>query len=219
MTWLYTSTAKTVSLPVSPSGRADVFYVSPGSGTWTAASGNQVPLSPGWTVVAVTAYNETGGFSLSMSANLAGQVAAMNHAQFSPMGLAGDFNGDGMTDLAHLEPSTNHWHVLLNSPSGFGQEVTWLSTTLPAQTVPLVGDADADGNADLILWNSSTGLWQVARSSGTSFALPATWHSGFGAGQTPFMGDFNGDQLLDVGAFSGGTWTNPHGTRVFESAR
>jgi len=208
MTWLYTATAKTVSLSaISTSGRADVFYVAPGGSSWSVASGNQVPLTPGWTVVAVTAYNETGGFSLSMSANLVSQVSAMNHNQFSPMGLTGDFNGDGMTDLAHLEPATNHWHVLLNSVSGFGQEQTWLSTTLPAETVPLVGDVEADGQADLILWNASSGLWQVARSTGTSFALPATWHSGFGAGHTPFMGDVNGDQLLDVGTFSGGTWT------------
>ena len=207
MTWLYTATTKTISVSQSTSGRADVFYVQPGGSSWTAASGTSVPLNPGWTVVAITAYNETGAFSLSMSANLASQVEAMNHAQFSPMSVAGDFNGDGMTDLAHLEPAQNHWHVVLNSVSGFGQEQTWLSLTLPAETVPLVGDVDADGKADLILWNSSSGLWQVAKSTGSSFTLPATWHSGFGASQTPFMGDFNGDQSLDVGTFSGGTWT------------
>ncbi len=207
MTWLYTSTAKTVSLSsLSVNGRADVFYVSPGGSTWSVASSNQVPLNAGWTVVAVSAYNETGSLNSSMSANLASQVAAMNHAQFSPMGISGDFNGDGFADLAHLEPSTNHWHVALNSPSGFTQEQTWLNATLPAQTVPLVGDVDADGKADLILWNSSSGQWQVAKSTGTSFNGPVTWQSGFGAGQTPFMGDFNGDGLLDVGTFSNGTW-------------
>jgi len=207
MAWLYTPTSKTVSLSgLSASGRADVFYVSPGGSTWSAASGNQVPLNPGWTVVAVTAYNETGSFSLGMGANLANQVSAMNHAQFSPMGLSGDFNGDGFADLAHLELSTHHWHVALNSPNGFGQEQTWLNTTLPADTVPLVGDVDADGKADLILWNSSSGQWQVARSTGTNFTNPVTWQSGFGVGQTPFMGDFNGDGLLDVGTFSSGTW-------------
>ena len=208
MTWLYTSVSKTVSLSsLGVSGRAEAFYVSPGGGSWSVASGNQVPLNPGWTVVAVTAYNEIGALSLSISSNLATQVGAMNHNQFSPMGITGDFNGDGYADLAHLEPSTNHWHVILNSSSTFGQEQIWLSTTLPAETVPLVGDVDADGKADLILWNSSSGLWQVAKSTGSSFTLPTTWHSGFGASQTPFMGDFNGDQFLDVGTFSGGTWT------------
>ena len=127
MTWLYTATSKTVSLGgLSTSGRAEIFSVVPSSNTWTAASGGQVPLSPGWTLVALTAYSETGSFSLSMSSNPASQVTAMNHEQFSPMGITGDFNGDAYTDLAHLDPPSNHWHVVLNGASGFGQEQTWL---------------------------------------------------------------------------------------------
>ena len=207
ITWLYTTTSKTVSFSsLGVSGKADVFYVPPGGSSWSVASDSQVPLSSGWTVVAVTAYNELGGFSLSMSASPALQVTAMNHAQFSPMDLSGDFNGDGYTDLAYPAPSTNYWHVVLNSPSGFSQEQAWLNQALPAEVVPLVGDADADSLTDLILWNASSGLWQVARSTGSSFLNPTPWHSGFGAGQTPFMGDFNGDGFLDVGTFSSGTW-------------
>ncbi|MBI3324328.1 MAG: VCBS repeat-containing protein [Candidatus Omnitrophica bacterium] len=203
--WLYSATPTSVTVSsLSASGHADVFYVPSGGSTWTAASGS-VPVS-GWTLIAVTAYDETGPFSLNVSANLATQVSAMNHEQFAPMSLSGDFNGDGLIDIAHLEPAADHWHVALNSPSGFGQERAWLSAALPAQTVPLVGDADADGRADLILWNSSSGQWQVARSTGTDFSAPATWQTGFGAGQTPLMGDFNGDQLLDVGTVASGTW-------------
>ncbi|GEM_PF-1026701 len=207
ITWLYSQSGGTASLSsLGVSGRAEAFYVQPGGSTWTAASGGSVPLASGWTVVAVTAYNEIGGFNLSIGGSLAGQVQAMNHAQFSPMGLTGDFNGDGYADLAHLEPATNHWHVALNSPSGFGQEQAWLNTTLPSETATLVGDVDADGKTDLLLWNTSSGQWQVAKSTGTRFDAPVTWHPGFGAGQTPFMGDFNGDQLLDVGTFKDGAW-------------
>ena len=206
-TWLYNAgSSKTVSVPVSGS-RADVFYVPAGGTTWQHATDQQVTLSTGWTVVAVTAYNETGSFSVNISGNLATESTAMNHAQFIGMDLSGDFNGDGYTDLAHVSPTDNHWHVALNSPSAFGQEQTWLSSSQPQETVALVGDVQADGKADLILWNSSSGLWQVATSTGSSFEAPQTWHSGFGEGATPFMGDFNGDQLLDVGTFSSGTWT------------
>ncbi len=208
ITWLYTPSTKTVSTSgLSTSGQTSVFYIAAGGSAWTPAVGGQIPLSSGWTVVAVTAYDEIGGFNLSMSANLASQVTAMHRNQFSPMRLSGDFNGDGYMDLAHVDPTTHYWRVVLNSLSSFVQEQTWLSTILPAELVPMVGDTNADGKADLVLWNPTSGAWQVSRSTGSAFQSPENWHNGFGAGQTPLMGDFNGDQLLDAGSFSNGAWT------------
>ncbi len=208
ITWLYTSTPKLITLSgLTTNGRIDMFFTRLGETTWRLTSGNQISLAPGWTMLGITAYNELGAFSLNMSTDLASQVSAMNHNQFSPMSVVGDFNGDGLADLAHLEPSSNRWHVVLNSLNGFGQNNSWLDTALTPQTVPLVGDADADGRSDLVLWDPTTGAWQLARSNGKSFGTPVNWLDDFGKGTIPLVGDFNGDQLLDVATIApDGTW-------------
>src|SRR5207302_2002454 len=83
--------------------------------------------------------------------------------------VAGDFNGDGRSDLAGRNFSTGQWYVGLSSGSGFttalwdtwSPSVTWVDVR--------VADFNGDGKPDIAGRNLSTGQWYVGLSSGSSF--------------------------------------------------
>lgn len=122
--------------------------------------------------------------------------------------VAGDFNGDGVTDLAGLSPSDGQWRVLLATPDGFSDPQIWgqWSTNVSFSDI-VVGDFNADGRDD-VAGRANTGTWVVGLSDGTQFATSGfgAWSTtaGFGNVQT---GDFNGDGRADIaGLAANGRW-------------
>ncbi|MCC2277224.1 FG-GAP-like repeat-containing protein [Streptomyces sp. ET3-23] len=143
--------------------------------------------------------------------------------------VAGDFNGDGKTDIAVLynygqvAPDRNQtglW-VFANNGHGFDKpNKVWESTGSWNwnASMPVAGDFNGDGKADIaVLYNygqvapdrNGTGLWQFMAKGDGTFAEPRmAWDSrtadnGRGSwnwnASKVVAGDFNGDHKTDVG--------------------
>jgi uncharacterized delta-60 repeat protein len=119
---------------------------------------------------------------------------------------AGDFTGDGVTDVAGRN-SNGEWWVGVNTGSGFTSSkwVDW-STTAQWRDVT-VGDFNGDGRAD-IAGRAFDGGWWLARSLGNSFinVQITGWNESAGWRDTQ-VADFTGDGLPDIASrTAGGYW-------------
>jgi len=85
--------------------------------------------------------------------------------------LTGDFNGDGMTDLAARDLRTGNWWVSLSTGSGFTTSV-WTNWNVRVDWTDVqVGDFNGDGKADIVgrIANPAYGgQWWLATSTGSS---------------------------------------------------
>ena len=173
----------------------------------------------GWTSIPVALSRDGGKFEV-----IKGEVANFPFWSSVP-GIrphAGDFNGDGRTDIALTgEPSWNTVPVATAKGDGtfsVTNEVVGDFARLTGQpgATPLLGDFDADGHADIALTGASG--WDaipVAFGRGAGkFQVTVTKvdHPHFTAwanvaGVKPLAGDFNGDGRTDIALSSGPGWT------------
>lgn len=88
----------------------------------------------------------------------------------------GDFNGDGLLDVALRSISTGTIRVALRKSDGTGYLAftSWATgiavTTNPSQYEGRVGDIDGDGKDDFLFWEHPSGSITGYRSSGNAFA-------------------------------------------------
>jgi RHS repeat-associated protein len=119
----------------------------------------------------------------------------------------GDFNGDGLIDIATASGGTI-W-VKRSTGSSFVQE-TW-TTSAPnwsGDTNVWTGDFNGDGLTDIAARNN--GIIWVKRSTGSGF-VEENWgaEGSWGTAGFRWAGDFNGDGLTDLASAGGGTiWVN-----------
>jgi hypothetical protein len=134
-----------------------------------------------------------------------------------PVAIAtGDFNGDGVVDLAVANSLTNNVLVLLGVGDGTFGAAAGSPTSTGAGSAPsslVAGDFNGDGKADLAV--STTGISTITvllgngKGAFTAAASPATLH----AASAPIaMGDFNGDGIPDLALGVGISTTQPGGT-------
>jgi hypothetical protein len=102
----------------------------------------------------------------------------------------GDFNGDGIPDLAVA--ANSGIDILLGN--GDGTFRTPIFTTTSSSGSLAVGDFNGDGKLDVILSNYNTA--QVFLGNGDGTFTPG---ASYGGGSSAFTGDFNGDGKLDFG--------------------
>lgn len=131
----------------------------------------------------------TGNFKLAADPNSSYGTAAAPGSL-----LAGDFNGDGNTDLFETGSSsqTNSFAALFGQPSGgFATPVT------QGETAQLIADLNGDGRADLIEVDSTGTTVQLGQAN-NSFVTETTPPRVSTFAQPVAVGDLNGDGKPDL---------------------
>ncbi|MEV4130681.1 RICIN domain-containing protein [Dactylosporangium sp. NPDC049742] len=132
----------------------------------------------------------------------------------------GDYDGDGLSDVAVFSTSGTNVTVSVQRSDGNGLYSSAVLATLAgwdlAKMRVLSGNYDNDPQHrdDLaVVYNDNTTVWtyRILVANGTagtpSFAAPATWYTQPASGGADWnrmkvvAGDFDGDQLVDIGVF------------------
>jgi len=125
----------------------------------------------------------------------------------------GDFNGDGIQDLAvaNNDLGTGNVSVLLGNGDGTFQPAVEFSAGVFANSVA-VGDFNGDGVQDLAV-ASGDFVWVLLGDGGGTFQVAVN----FGAGSVPVsvaVGDFNGDGIQDLTVANRGDFIKPGNVSV-----
>jgi len=106
-----------------------------------------------------------------------------------PVLESGDYDGDGLDDIAVFRASSGLWAIRGISRVYFGA----------SGYEPVSGDYDGDGTTEIGIYRGSSGLWAVKDLSRIYFGSSS---------DIPVPGDYNGDGSCDVGIFreSSGLW-------------
>jgi RHS repeat-associated protein len=113
--------------------------------------------------------------------NAPGSGLWSGHSGGAGNNILGDFNGDGMTDIARYM-SGNKWTVCLSIGTNFTCR-DWVGHS-GGPSRNFLGDFDGDGKTDLLGSTSTSGLWQVALSGGPSPDLLTLITDGHGLSTT-----------------------------------
>ena len=129
--------------------------------------------------------------------------------------LVGDFNGDGLADVAgyHRKAASDRcWLVAFNEgnqgfASWYGMKVPLSVSGYRGKFLPIAMDHDGDGLTDLMIyWQSGPRAagWDLSLNQGDTMFAPAFQaHYAFQGDYIPFFADYNGDGLVDVLVKSG----------------
>jgi len=111
---------------------------------------------------------------------------------------SGDYNGDGLSEIAVFRPDNGLWAVRGLGAIYFGR----------AGDVPAAGDYDGDGVTDISIFRPGTGLWAVKDLTRFYFG---------GGGSIPVPADYDGAGTVSAGVFhpSSGLWAVRSLTRIY----
>jgi hypothetical protein len=113
---------------------------------------------------------------------------------------SGDFNGDGLTDLAAFDTNIRQWHVCLSTAKNFSCAHVNAVGVVASETI--AADMDGDGRTDLAAFDTSKKQWHVCLSTGNSFACPTPYWTGPGVALNDVVAsDVNGDGRTDFSAY------------------
>lgn len=128
-------------------------------------------------------------------------------ASWGPSGgqpLSGDFDGDGIGDLAMRDLGTGKWHVRFSGPTIAIYPPPTIQLPTGSAYSPAPGDFDNDGATEAAVYDRNKGLFIVA-----GYNNSAIW-SGIAcvAGGVPMPRDYDGEGRDDAAVYvpSNGTW-------------
>ncbi len=199
---VYLKTAKSLYLPSSGGWDVACMYVEPQGGSVSGVSPGWVSFGAGWTKIHITGYNQNQGISYGLGADLRSQAdivsptiieANVSTAQH----ITGDFNGDGLTDVAVIKD-----HVVYPALSTGSQLVRTGPWSIPfGDKDYTTADYNGDGMTDIAWYDRSTGKVKVVYSTGSglgsSTELPLTMSLRLSQDQVQ-VGEWNGDGLPDL---------------------
>jgi hypothetical protein len=107
------------------------------------------------------------------------------------MSIAGDFNGDGVTNIGIFRKGT--WFFDMDGNGRWGEEDVRIDGAGQEGDLPVVGDFNGDGIDDLGIFRA--GRWHLDTNGNRELEAQDAVFSMGGAGDLPVVGDFNGDGI------------------------
>ena len=106
----------------------------------------------------------------------------------------GDYNGDGLSDLAVYDEESGNWYVRTLQNDVLVMGTNWGFSG--AAAVP--GDYNGDGTSDLAVYDQSRGNWYVRTLQGDVLTMGTNW--GY-AGTVAVPGDYDADGTADLAVY------------------
>lgn len=122
-------------------------------------------------------------------------------SQPKPIIASGDYNGDGISDIAIFRSDNGLWAVRGLGRTYFGA----------SGDIPVSGDYDGDGITDIAIFRPSSGLWAVKDFTQLYFGDSLS---------QPVPGDYDGNKTCDIAVFGErtGLWSLKGISRVYFGA-
>ncbi len=213
------SAPQTINVALSPlaSTGTQIWAGGPsGNHTFFATVWNSFAFAPTGTVTFVDTSNNNsilGTATLEAPTTGLAYPAALSFSETSyavgnsPYAVAvGDFNGDGIPDIAVANAGGNTVSILLGDSNGtFQAAVSYAVGTNPHSVA--VGDFNGDGNLDLAVANEAGNTVSILLGKGDGTFQSAVNYT---VGTNPYsvaVGDFNGDGILDLAVANEGSNT------------
>ena len=125
----------------------------------------------------------------------------------------GDFNNDGIHDIAALSPEGGLGVLVGSGDGNFGTAAP--ATTQHGLYKLAVSDFNGDGNDDLVTLKPATGDLLFFFGNGDTTFDPASLHVGDGMKSFLLVGDFNGDTRPDIAASLNSNDVGQTGVEIF----